>query len=233
MAIDSEPRDAAPPVDSPASYIDFERVSRGGELLIVFFYAEAYEEAVNNALNVFKSSGDFIRPILLFTVFFAVTVRFFIGNFFHLSDTKWKDKWHHSSTRGHYFFDSLVIVLESLAMIVLGSFDVAGSTVVQIVATLMIISGIDCIWILLRFGIRWRHPHSCPVDLGWAWFRLNAGVFVLCWIFLGFFRGHPLTACVLGSIVAINLAAFTWDMILTSGRDPWKLKLKKKKAVAA
>jgi len=43
----------------PAAFVDFERVSHAGELLIVFFYAEAYEEAVRNGLEMFKHSARF------------------------------------------------------------------------------------------------------------------------------------------------------------------------------
>ena len=215
----------------PAAFVDFERVSHAGELLIVFFYAEAYEEAVRNGLEMFKHSGEILRPMLLFAVFCAVTVRFFIGNFFHLSDARWKDTWEHGSTRVLYFIDAFFIVLESLSMIVLGSLDVGTATVTQIAAALIMISGLDVVWIVVKWGVRLIFARARAVDLSWAWCWLNLGAVALFGTVMYFFLGQQLYLGALGWIVAINGAAFIWDMILTNKKGPWTLG-KKERAVS-
>src|SRR6266516_6660938 len=110
--------------DGPPSP-SFEKVSHLGELLLVIFYAEAYQEAATNFVGTYRESGFSFGSVLLFVIFFTVTVRFFVGNHLHLSDERWNEKLpesHGGQTRwtterwrrNLYYIDALFIVLESL-----------------------------------------------------------------------------------------------------------------------
>jgi hypothetical protein len=195
--------------------VDFERVSHCGELLIVIFYAEAYREAVTKSLEEFQLPDAHLRAVLRFAVFFMVTVRFFIGNFFHLADVRWnEDKWNNKTTRLLYYHDAFWIVLESLAMILLGGLGSVAANVNQLVIPLILISSLDVVWIAFQglFDLAWRRFR--PVPLAWGWFWLNFGVIVSLGFVLCSFWEQPLSVIALGWITTINIVAFAVDLWL-------------------
>jgi hypothetical protein len=230
----------------------FENISHLFELLIVIFYAEAYREAVTNGLDHFHDEGSILWPVLLFFIFFFVTVRFFVGNYFHLADKNWDEKrktatneevarWENSWTRSLYFFDTLFIVLESLAMILLGGLATVGSSVRLLAALLIIPPCIDVIWICCRSLFDWLLRSKWVFNLFKSIFRLpdssngpspapfeqftphvKVHIWALLNIMVIIFLGYPLycswnpilSTRILWGILGINFAAFVLDVIV-------------------
>ena len=197
----------------------FESISHLGELLIVIFYAEAYQEAFTKDIECFQKSGLVLRPILLFVIFLTVTVRFFVGNYLHLADERWNEKvsgserWTVLWTRRLYYIDASFIALESLSMILLGSVGSDAHNVSQLVIPLILISSVDVLWT----GFQWLSKKKFrPVDVTSRWMWLNIGVILLLGYLLCLFRGQPLSVATLGWITGINVAAFVVDMIFVN-----------------
>jgi hypothetical protein len=216
----------------------FEKISHLGELLIVIFYAEAYQQAATNFIEAYKQSGLSLGPVLLFVIFFTVTVRFFVGNHLHLADERWNEKLPESKNeetrwtteqcrRDLYYFDALFIVLESLAMIVLGGVGSVEASVKLLAGVLIFISGVDVVWIcfqwLLDLFLR-RWPCKTPPALASGryrpstklhkWLFLNIGVIIALGFPLLCSWNERLSAKTLCEITAINVAAFLIDIFV-------------------
>ena len=212
----------SPPRRKGPTFVEFERVSHCGELLIVFFYAEAYEEAVKALLKSVTDSGEYVGPLLLAGIFLAVTVRFFMGNFFHLSDPQWEKTWSHAPARMLYYVDFFFVLLESLAMILLGSYNAEHSNAFQLTGTLIVISAVDVLWICVQRVLKRIWVKSSPVQLSWAWLWLNLTTLALQGLVLYGFRAQALNSTILLELGIINWLAFAADIVLTSRMDPWK-----------
>jgi hypothetical protein len=199
----------------PATHPSFKDISHLGELLIVIFYAEAYREAVTKDLWTFEQSGSRLRSVLMFLIFLTVTVRFFVGNYLHLADTRWDDddNWQNDDWRRRlYYVDTLFIALESLAMIVLGSFGSAARTVSQLVIPLILISSVDVVWTCFQWLVK-RERRPLRPTFRWMW--LNLAIITLltvpyCW------WHRDLSDGILICIAAVNVTAFVVDMIFVN-----------------
>ncbi|MBZ5511782.1 MAG: hypothetical protein LAN70_11530 [Acidobacteriia bacterium] len=223
--------------DFGASPPSFERISHLGELLIVIFYAEAYQQAATIFIEAYHGSGLSLGPVLVFAIFFMVTVRFFVGNHLHLTDKHWnedlpnpqnqkpenqnhekekKPRWAERSSRNLYYCDAFFIALESLAMILLGGLGSVKASVNLLVGLLILISALDVVWIciqlLLNLNRRWRENR--PATHLYNWLLLNVGVIIALGFPLFCSWNEPLSTRTLWEVTVINGVAFVIDIFV-------------------
>jgi hypothetical protein len=200
----------------------FEKTSKlFGELLIVILYAEAYREAVTHFIEAYTVSGAILRPGLVFATFFFVSVRFFVGNHLLLSDARWDPEGGNTSrwekdrcTRNLYYLAVFSVVLESLAVILLGALGTVDAPTRSLLWLLIVPSGIDVLWIASQLLLDLRYYRCRPQAPLHRWLFLNLAAIIVFWFLLHCYGSGALSTGILTVITAVNFIAFCVDLFL-------------------
>jgi hypothetical protein len=180
-------------------------------VFIGLLLALAYQEMVPPARDSFRSQGLTVPLLVLLSVFFLTTMRFFIGAILHLvSDSLVK------LAGGHWFFDFMTITLEMTVIVFLGgltSVEANRAAKLDFFVLLTALYAIDVIWIVAQWLLgkirrRWSRPF---IPAGWAY--LNTGLIAaMALTRLAYPDQFALPAIAILGV--LNVAAFVIDVIL-------------------
>jgi hypothetical protein len=180
-------------------------------IFVAILIGLAYQEVIAPVRASIRSSGITLGTAILFAIFFMTSMRFFIGNQLHLASEALM-----RMTAGVWFYDLMVIILQTTVMVFLGGVSSIESTRaarIDFVELLITLYSIDVVWIISqwflgRYVSGWKRPF-----IPWAWCILNT-VLVFSMILLVTEMKDIYSTSGLISLFIINTVAFTIDVIL-------------------
>ena len=180
-------------------------------VFIAMLIGLAYQEMITTVRQAVHASGITWGTVILFSVFFLTSIRFFIGNQLHLlSDALVR-------MRGDlWFFDFMVITFQTSLLAFLGGascVDVCRVARVGFVDILLALYVVDVIWILLQWVLGklfagWRREF-----IPWAWAILNT-LLAISLIVLQLVFDDIYSDAALIWLVSSSAAAFVVDIVL-------------------
>jgi hypothetical protein len=185
-------------------------------IFVVILIGLAYQEMVAPIRESVRSSGVTLGTVILFSVFFLTSMRFFMGNQLHLmSEGLLKMK-------GEvWFYDLMVIIFQTTTMVFLGgvsSVEASRSAKIGFVELLVALYAIDVLWILSQWGLGkvlkdWRRSF-----IPWAWGILNT-VLIIGMVLLRLAVGDLYSNSGLIWLGILNGIAFVIDVMLVDYYD--------------
>lgn len=185
-------------------------------VFVVILIGLAYQEMVTPIRESIRSSGITLGTVILFSVFFLTSMRFFMGNQLHLmSEDLLKAK-------GEvWFYDLMVIILQTTTMVFLGgvsSVEASRNAKIGFVELLIALYAIDVLWILSQWGLgrvlkNWRRNF-----IPWAWGILNT-VLIVSMALLRLIVGDLYSNIGLIGLGVLNGIAFIIDVMLVDYYD--------------
>lgn len=183
---------------------------------MVVLIGVAYQEMISPIRDSVRASGFTLGTVVLFSVFFLTSMRFFMGNQLHLMSPNLV------KMKGMvWFYDLIIIVLQTTVMIFLGgvsSVEVSRHAKVGFVGLLIALYIIDIVWVLSQWFLgvlmkSWRR-HSIP----WSWCILNSCL-VLAMLVMHFVQSDFYSTAGLLFLGIVNTAAFVLDVVLIDYYD--------------
>jgi hypothetical protein len=219
-------------IDDPQTRI--ERRHKIAELLLVVFLAVAFEEMAGPVLESIKRDGIHWETVLLFSIFFFTSIRFFIGCQLHLLNEELL------RNGGMWFYDLMWIISEMTLLIFLGgvsTVEASRSSHVGFVKILVVLYLFDVVWIVSQLALGaiipgwnrkrtasktdWRakfFPSWQISQVPWEWAVLNtvllAGMFILHQFVPDVYSLPSLIG-----LATLNVAGFVIDIIFTDFTD--------------
>jgi hypothetical protein len=180
-------------------------------VFIGILIAVAYQEMVPPVRNSVRANGITLGTSVLFLVFFLTSMRFFIGNQFHLVSSSL------ARLPGKiWFYDFTVIVIQTAILIFMGGICSLESCVnarIGFVDLLLVLYIIDVLWISSQWALgkllsSWQRPF-----IPWAWAILNTAL-VVGMVILRMVERDFYCPVSLGWLGALNTIAFVIDVVL-------------------
>ena len=211
------PSESTPVTENSAARRRSERRNLVSSIFIVMLVGIAYQEMASAVRDSMRDEGRLsFGTAVLMIVFFATSMRFLIGNQLHLLGEQ------QATARGEiWFFDFLMTVLESVALVFLGgltSVAVNRTVPVDFIEVLLVLCLLDVAWVLSQWVFGGVIPALKRSRVPWPWALLNGGVALLTagilWTASDPFDTTPMTI-----LLVVNLAAFVIDVVLVDHYD--------------
>jgi hypothetical protein len=145
-------------------------------IFVVIIIGLAYQEMVTPIRESIRSSGITLGTIIMFSIFFLTSMRFFMGNQLHLmSEALVK-------MEGEvWFYDLIIIILQTVVMVFLGgvsSVEVNRSVKIGFIELLIALYAIDVLWVISQWGLGKILPSWRREFIPWAWCILNTSLII-------------------------------------------------------
>ena len=185
-------------------------------VFVVVLIGISYQEMIGPIRESLRISGTTLGTILMFAIFFATSMRFFMGNQLHLSSDDLVNM------KGQvWFFDLLVIILQTTIIIFLGgvcSVEVSRNAKIGFVDHLIALYSLDVLWIFSQWGLGLISKSWQRSFIPWAWCILNSvligGIIVLRLIVKDIYTDTGLIL-----LAVLNGVAFVVDVMLVDYYD--------------
>jgi hypothetical protein len=179
-------------------------------IFVVILLGIAFDQMFSVMIPLLKNHTLQFGDITLCLIFLITTFRFFIGNQLHLLNEEVV------MLRGVlWMYDLLMITLQTLMLVVLGSMSVLHSNEVRpdFFSYICVLYGIDIFWILSIWLIGVLVPHMRRATIPWPWLILNLVLTVCIVITQSLFDSvyEPLPLMILAFM---NGIAFLLDILL-------------------
>lgn len=185
-------------------------------IFVVILIGLAYQEMVAPVRESVRVSGITLGTVVLFTIFFLTSMRFFMGNQLHLmSDSLVKMK------GVVWFYDLMVIIFQTTIMVFLGgeaSVEASRTAQIGFVELLIALYAVDVLWIISQWVLGktvkgWRRSF-----IPWAWGILNS-LLILSMILLSLFVNDIYSNTGLIWLGILNIIGFIVDVLLVDYYD--------------
>lgn len=176
--------------------------------VVLLLIGIAYQEMVDVVRDSVRSQVFTTSIILLFTVFFLTTMRFFVGDQLHLQSEEMQ-----VASGFIWFFDLMVIVLQVTIIIFLGGLASLGASYSSpiVFGLLIALYSFDVSWIVLQYLMGKLSDAWKRRFIPWRWGLLNTILIILMSIIYyvagGFYSDSALLV-----LSIINTIGFVADM---------------------
>jgi len=176
----------------------------------------AYQEMVTPVRETVRASGITFSTFALVSIFFFVSIRFFIGNQLHLLSGGL------AKLPGLvWLYDLVVIVTQCVVLVFMGGDSTVAqnqNAVIGFIDLLVTLYVIDVLWIISQWILGKIIPTWKRGFLPWGWGVLNA-VLVIFIFALKFIVGDIYSTTGLAWLLGLNFIAFLVDVVLVDYYD--------------
>jgi len=176
----------------------------------------AYQEMISSVRLSVREFGITLETSILMAVFFLTSMRFFIGNQFHLLSKSLI-----KMPGLVWFYDLMIIIIQSVVLIFLGgvvSYEMGPKIQVAFIPLLIALYGIDILWIISQWLLGKYLPSWRRESIPWGWAIINsiliAGILSLCCS-----AGNRYPTLILAGLLGLSLVAFVADVLLMDYAD--------------
>ena len=180
-------------------------------IFIVILIGIAYSQMFAVIIPLYYANAFQNTDMILCIIFFITSFRFFVGNQLHLLNPEI------NTLRGTiWLYDLIVITLQTLLIIFLGSLCVADQNTkvnYDFFTILTYLYIVDIGWIMSQWLFGMIHTEYKRQSIPWPWLILNSGLLVSIWI-IRTISIHVYTPMMLTILCIINGVAFIVDVML-------------------
>ncbi len=185
-------------------------------IFVVILIGLAYQEMIVPVRESIQMSGITLSTVILFSIFFLTSMRFFIGNQLHLTSEVLLEM------KGEvWFYDLMVIILQTTIMVFLGGVSTAEASrraKIGFAELLTALYVVDVLWIVSQWALgkifrNWRRSF-----IPRAWGILNTALIVLM-VVLRLTMGDLYSGIGLILLGIVNGIVFVIDVMLVDYHD--------------